>query len=97
MRRSFDRSAPTDFDVLVSRDAPKHRSKNHDRLRRDVGTDRGIGSDGKCVIGQVDASVHLAVNGQILGAGDFAFDANRSPELRCLQFGVVAGLGFGSC
>jgi len=89
---SFYRSTSPYLHLVASNDAPEHRAKHHDALGGNVRTNRGVWPDGENVIGQIDASVHLTVDGQIFGARYFSFYADGSSQLRRSNVTGVSGL-----
>src|SRR5262245_3294059 len=89
---SFHRSAASNFNLVVSGDRSKYASKDHDDLCGDIRTHGGVWSNGQRVVGQIDASIHLAINGQIFGTGYFPFDEHGSPQLTHSSFIPFSGL-----
>jgi hypothetical protein len=89
---SFHRSAASNFNLVVSGDRSKYASKDHDDPGGDIRTHGGVWSNGQRVLRQMDASIHLAINGQIFGTGYFPFHEHGSPQLRHSSLIPFSGL-----
>ena len=73
---AFDRPALSQVHFVASGDGPDDRPEDRHAVRDDVGQNRRVRSDRQHVIGKVDFSLDLAVDGQVLRPGDFPFDAH---------------------
>src|SRR5208337_980081 len=89
---SRERAFAPDVHPVAGRQVAANFAQHHDFARRDIGRNHAVAAHGHPVAGQVDGSLHSAVNVKRLRAGDFAFDDQRLAE-RGLLLRVDRGAG----
>src|SRR5271167_709675 len=72
-----ERAFAADVHAIAGCDVAADFAEYHDLARRNVGRDHTVAAHGHTVTGQVDGTLHPAVNVERLRAGDFAFDNQR--------------------
>jgi len=72
-----ERAVTANIDAVAGSEIATDFAEHDDFTGIDVGGDYAVASDGDAVAGEVDGTLHAAIDVERFGAGDFAFDDER--------------------
>jgi hypothetical protein len=86
---ALDDAGRLDLDALGAAHVAGHAADHHHRLRLHLGLDRPVRADRELAVGQRDLALDLALDHEVLFAGEIAVDRDRLADVRHVSLSLA--------